>query len=352
MERSAIVGCLLGGAVGDALGLPREGLSPARAQRFFGAPDRHRMLFGRGMISDDTEHACLVAEALIRSGSDAKNFEQQLARGLRRWLLCFSVGGGAATFQACIKLCLGVSTSHSGVDSAGNGAVIRSALLGVVFGRDRNKLREYVRRSTRITHRNERAYQGALTVAVAAYISANESEVSGHLLLSQLRHVLDGKDSYYFIGLIEDAVDSARSKERVSNLALRLGCHRGITGFVEHTVPCVIQVWLRYPNNYQAALQEIIGAGGDTDTTAAILGSIIGAREGKGAIPERWLNGVVDWPQSNQWIEKLAATLSRQLNEGKPQSPPKIAWPLLVARNLLFALVVLLHGFRRILPPY
>ena len=55
-------GCLLGLAMGDALGLPLEGISPRRIARLQGAGEpRRRLLFGRGMISDDTDHACMTA---------------------------------------------------------------------------------------------------------------------------------------------------------------------------------------------------------------------------------------------------------------------------------------------------
>jgi hypothetical protein len=55
-------GTLLGMAVGDAVGLPREGLTPRRAQRLFGGPPmEHRLVFGRGMLSGDTELDHVVA---------------------------------------------------------------------------------------------------------------------------------------------------------------------------------------------------------------------------------------------------------------------------------------------------
>jgi len=60
-NEKAIIGCILGTAVGDALGLPYEGVAPRRAKRLLGPPDRYRFLFGHGMISDDTEHTCMVA---------------------------------------------------------------------------------------------------------------------------------------------------------------------------------------------------------------------------------------------------------------------------------------------------
>ncbi|MGB7325235.1 MAG: ADP-ribosylglycohydrolase family protein, partial [Rubripirellula sp.] len=60
MNHDAIIGCILGTAVGDALGLPYEGVSAKRAPRLLGPPDRNRFFLGRGMISDDTEHTCMV----------------------------------------------------------------------------------------------------------------------------------------------------------------------------------------------------------------------------------------------------------------------------------------------------
>ena len=62
MREDRILGVLLGTAVGDAIGLPFEGLSPARvARRLSRGPLNHSLVFGRGMISDDTEHVCMVA---------------------------------------------------------------------------------------------------------------------------------------------------------------------------------------------------------------------------------------------------------------------------------------------------
>ncbi|MCP4809501.1 MAG: ADP-ribosylglycohydrolase family protein, partial [Proteobacteria bacterium] len=48
-------------------------------------------------------------------------------------------------------------------------------------------------------------------------------------------------------------------------------------GYVYHTVPAVIHAWMAYPEDFRNALLDIIGCGGDTDTTGAILGAIVGA---------------------------------------------------------------------------
>ncbi len=68
MRQSAITGAILGTAAGDALGLPYEGLRPGERRGLLGEPDRHRLLVGRGMVSDDTEHACMTMQALDRCG--------------------------------------------------------------------------------------------------------------------------------------------------------------------------------------------------------------------------------------------------------------------------------------------
>ena len=84
MNARAILGCLIGTAVGDAPGLPYEGISPRRAFKMLGPPTRFRFLFGRGMVSDDTEHTVLVAESLIESGGEAALVEKAFARRLNR----------------------------------------------------------------------------------------------------------------------------------------------------------------------------------------------------------------------------------------------------------------------------
>ncbi len=77
MSDRAILGCLIGTAVGDALGLPYEGISPRRAAKMLGPPTHFRFLFCHGMVSDDTEHTVLVAESLIESGADGALLEKR-----------------------------------------------------------------------------------------------------------------------------------------------------------------------------------------------------------------------------------------------------------------------------------
>nr|MBA3848138.1 ADP-ribosylglycohydrolase family protein [Planctomycetota bacterium] len=65
-RRDRLVGLLLGQALGDALGLPLEGLSRERVARRRAGGRVPGMLFGRLLVSDDSEHALLTAQALLR----------------------------------------------------------------------------------------------------------------------------------------------------------------------------------------------------------------------------------------------------------------------------------------------
>ncbi|HEX9048258.1 MAG TPA: ADP-ribosylglycohydrolase family protein [Verrucomicrobiae bacterium] len=62
-----LTGVLLGTAVGDALGLPAENLSPERIRRLWQGQWRIRFICGRGMISDDTEHALMTGKEMMKS---------------------------------------------------------------------------------------------------------------------------------------------------------------------------------------------------------------------------------------------------------------------------------------------
>src|SRR3972149_1544402 len=112
-------GILLGTAVGDALGVSAEGLSPRRRQRLMPDGWRHRLLMGRGMVRDDTEHALFVGQSLLRHPADADAFQRRLAWHLRWWVAGLPAGIGMATARACLKLWLGFPPSRSGVFSAG-----------------------------------------------------------------------------------------------------------------------------------------------------------------------------------------------------------------------------------------
>lgn len=344
LREDAITGCLLGTALGDAVGLACEGLTWERQARLFPNLDGPRLVGHRGLVSDDTEHACLVAQALIESTGDAAVFERNFARRLRGWFLTLPAGVGLATLKACLKLCVGIPPERSGVMSAGNGPAMRSALLGVCFGEDLDTLRRLVRASTRVTHTDPRAEAGALAVAVAASYANRPAD-----FLPRLSPVLEDDE---LRGLLCKAAQSAAAGEATPTFANSLGLTRGVSGYVLHTVPVAVHAWLSHPNDLRAAVLAVVRCGGDTDTTGAIAGAIVGAGVGKDGLPDDWLAALSDWPRTTDWMTRLAAGLARVAQTKTPERALSLPLPAVLARNAVFTIVILAHGFRRLLPPY
>lgn len=360
---AALTDCLLGLAIGDAMGVPMENLSPRRIARLFPNLDRPRFVFGYGMGSDDTEHACMTAASLpIEDLSDAsaQAFRTSLAWRMRWWFLFGPAGIGLATLKACVKLWLGFASTKSGVWSAGNGPAMRSPVLGVAARRGA-ELADLVRASTRITHTDPKAEYGALAVAVLARLAAI-SRGSAAPLPDEFLATLDpflpnDAPANELRSLLRKAADHLGEGKTVSEFAIGLGLERGVTGYMYHTVPVAVFTFFRHADDYRAAVEATIRCGGDTDTVAAIAGAMVASRVGKAGIPTAWLNRYRDWPWSLYEIEVVAR---RRMGFG-PVSDYPPWWKVLLilmtpaislCRNLFFFAVVMAHVVRRMLPPY
>ena len=86
----SLEGCLIGQAVGDAMGLPMEGLSRRRGNRLYSHTHRMQFFFAYGMPSDDTDHVAMTASAMQVHDDRPERlaeFRSRLAWRLRFWLL-------------------------------------------------------------------------------------------------------------------------------------------------------------------------------------------------------------------------------------------------------------------------
>lgn len=351
-----LVGCILGTAVGDAMGLACEGLSRERQRRLFPDLDGYRLLpFGIGMSSDDTEHTCLLAQSSIECLNYAPELHEKVflsAFGwrLRFWLLGLPAGIGLATLRALLKLWIGFPGRYSGVYSAGNGPAMRSAFLGIFFGENPTHLRTMVRAATRITHTDPKAEYGAYAVALAAQMASRGETVTPQGYLAELREQIHDAE---FIALIEGVSDSVARGETPDAFADGIGCGRGVSGYMYHSVPCALHVWLTHQNDFRAAVLAIVRLGGDSDTTAAMVGGIVGARVGRDGIPREWLDKLREWPRTVDWMDRLGrVAAARHANSISADFVQPAGALKLLARNVFFLGVVLAHGFRRLLPPY
>jgi len=353
MDRAeAATGCILGTAVGDALGLACEGLSAGRQKRWFPSLDGYHLLFGKGLCSDDTEHTCMIAQSIIVSGGDDQLFARDFAWRLRWWLVGLPAGIGLATLRAILKLWLFVPGRWRGVFSAGNGPAMRSALLGVCFADDEARLVRINRLATRMTHTDPKAECGALAIALAARCSMRGHGVEAFFAdLTRLTMPL-GAAGAELVDLAMRARASAAAGEATGVFVKSLGCIKGVSGYMYHSVPAVLHAWFLHPRDYARAVTAIIRCGGDTDTTAAMLGAIVGAGLGRTGIPEKWIGDLVEWPRTAFWMESLAVKAAHAAQSGERGVAQPLSIVGLALRNAAFFMIVLGHGLRRLLPPY
>ncbi len=346
-------GLLLGTLLGDALGLPREGLSPRRAERLFGPGDLVPCLVpGWSTISDDTEHAALTGVALLWAGSDPEAFAAALGRELRLWFLALPPGIGFATVRAIGKLWLGFPPGSAGVRSQGNGPLMRSPLLGAVLSGDPDLRDRMVLASTRVTHRGPEVEEAALVAARAAGDAASgwsggfdPGRWSGAGGADRLGPIL--RERLDLVGA------SLTRGEEPAEFVARLGLSGGVTGWALDTLPAALYCWLRYPGDFRRSVGACIRLGGDADSTGALVGALAGASVGVSGLPEDWLSGVWSWPWTRERLVALAGDLTRSRGTaGRGSGLGPVRRVGMLARNLGVLAVVLGHGLRRLLPPW
>lgn len=175
-----IVGCVLGGAIGDAMGGPYEGRSaPVEIS------ERHRW-----RLSDDTQLTLATCEAVVEAGGAVD--PALIAARFAHWHRQRRVTGmGASTYKALTELADGADWALAGAKgerAAGNGAAMRIAPLAFYLDPGVETDRRAIRDVCRITHHHEEAYSGALAVAAAVRAASSGSWANGDDLLD---HVID-----------------------------------------------------------------------------------------------------------------------------------------------------------------
>jgi ADP-ribosylglycohydrolase len=227
---------------------------------------------------------------------------------------------------------------------------MRSAILGAFFADNSEKRHKFVLASSRLTHRGWQAETAALAVAEATALAAkNEGSPDVEQVLSIMRGLSQETEWEMRLTKLESCLKAGNS---VSDFALTLGLHDGITGYSLHVVPVALYAWLRHPGDFRLALTKAFECGGDTDTVGAILGALCGTTIGMKGIPAEWINNIWEWPRSCRFMVQLGERLANQKRSRVRLGPIRYFWPGLLPRNLLFLAVVLAHGFRRLAPPY
>lgn len=292
-------GTLIWGASGDALGRPGEGRTASQIRERYGRLENFRRWRGWrrgpiGTVTDDTQMSMCVAKSIIDTGRvDPDDLTEQFVD----WLPS-GRGVGRATTAAVIRLSYGLPWHAAGANSAGNGAAMRAAPIGLRFPRDPNELLIGAVTSAVVTHRNAMAATSAAMVAAGvAYCAQTDADRLNPD--SFVSHIVAAGNCINDQGAPERKPGSTRPirlTDRVCDVLSRLDqphyeafdyFRNG--AFVLESLPAAIWCFLRYRDDPEEALIIAASQGRDADTVASMAGNFIGAYRGASALPYRWI---------------------------------------------------------------
>lgn len=292
--RDSILGCILGGAIGDALGFSHEGKRPPIE---IADGDEWR-------LSDDTQLTLATCEAITSCGGLVD--PAAIADRFSHWHRARRVTGmGASTYKALTELVAGghwALVGRKGERAAGAGAAMRAAPLAFCLDPNDHAARRTIRDVSRITHHHDEAYAGALAVVMAVRAAAGGLWDGSNDLLRLVVEVLP--DTQVRDRLI--ALTEIEEEAPLREIARRFGC----SGYVVESIPLALCGASRIrSSDFKTVLLELIACGGDTDTNASIAGQVAGALIGRSRLPEEMAARTPD----RRLVEAVAGSFAESL---------------------------------------
>jgi ADP-ribosylglycohydrolase len=312
-----VLGCVLGGAVGDALGAPFEGLwshsiPPGPVLLAGYAPFEG---YPTGQYTDDTQLTVATLESVTRLGRlDPADVARRIAR---LWRSQAVVGPGGACTAAADRLLAGGHWADSGapVGQAGNGTAMRTAAVGLYFLSRPARLPAEVADVSRITHADPRSIAGGVAIASAArWLAADPAIEPDELAAAVAGDIRPWHPGFADLIAGLPARLTGDPQAELEYIAWAGGEAREfaapiITPYVVPTVLAAFWAVFRHPESWADAVAAAIGLGGDVDTLGAIVGGLMGARLGVTAIPAHLARDVLDAPRLRRLAHRYAEVI-------------------------------------------
>lgn len=314
------MGCIVGLAVGDALGYPAEfrtradvqqALGPAGIQDFVSQKDERfsrPIILGPkhppGTFTDDTQMSLAVLEGLLEAGE--RDLEDLMAAVARRFVAWSKSrdndrAPGETCMTGCHNLEAGVPWRQANVpNSKGCGSAMRVAPIGLYFSGDLQRAMEIARAQSLMTHGHPAALEGAAAAAamVALALKDTPPDLMHRIIEEQTRGRCRDFDEVW--ARVPDVIDLPPEEVLVDGVL-------GEGWVAEEAAASALYCYWRHERSFAECVLSAANTDGDSDSIAAIAGSISGARLGIHAIPERWRDGVEDAGR----LHGLGAALSK-----------------------------------------
>ncbi len=306
------LGCLLGLSLGDAFGAPFEGGVIERSLwRVIGTTRN-----GRKRWTDDTQMTFDIVESYLARGAiDPDDLAGRFA-GSYRWSRGY--GPGAAKVLRRIAKGQDWRTANRSIHpqgSFGNGAAMRSPVIGLIFAFRPEAMANAVTDSAIVTHAHPLAIEGASLVALAsaaAYRGGSADEIleASRLCISDER----------FRARFESARHWFETKQEPAPREVARILGRGIAAHES----CVTAVYLALrflDRDFESLHRFVVACGGDNDTIAAMAGAVWGAANGIDRLPSEWLDILENRETLIESARKLHSMIAQPPNMQTPTEP-------------------------------
>ena len=302
---SRAYGALAGLALGDALGMPTQAMSPEQIRAVYGritglvdgdASQPYAPGMPAGSVTDDTEQALLVASLLVRGrGSSSGRVALdagEFAHALLAWEDSMIERGsldllGPSTKAALERVRAGEDPLSVGGAGTTNGAAMRVTPIGIAMSTaDPEAFADAVWSSCQVTHATRQGFQSAALVAAAVSLALDWPEASASDMTTLLWKAVSYVDSLPECGAWTPDPDVVAATRRAMQLVANpasssLEClveQVGTSVASAQAIPMAFALLARDPS--PQALLDAANLGGDTDTIGAIAGAILGAALG------------------------------------------------------------------------
>ena len=350
---SRAYGALAGLALGDALGMPTQEMSPEQIRSVYGritglvdgdASQPYAPGMPAGSVTDDTEQALLVASLLVRgrgtsSGRVALD-AGEFAHALLDWEDSMIERGsldllGPSTKAALERVRAGEDPLSVGGAGTTNGAAMRVTPIGIaVSTADPEAFADAVWSSCQVTHATRQGFQSAALVAAAVSMGIDWDTPSASDMTALLWKAVSYVDSLPERGAWTPDPDVVAATRRAMQLVANpasssLEClveQVGTSVASAQAIPMAFALLARDPS--PRALLDAANIGGDTDTIGAIAGAILGAALGEQVLPADSLSMIEEVSHLNlpsvalELLELRDQALVGRQEESAPASSP------------------------------
>ncbi|MBS4197354.1 ADP-ribosylglycohydrolase family protein [Lederbergia citri] len=307
-------GCLLGGAIGDALGWPVEFMSLDEIHHRYGLEgiqDLQISSSGKAEITDDTQMTLFTVEGMLRAETRGVlkgicHPPSVVFHAYQRWLLTqgyprvieyewiydgwllkvkelFEQRAPGNTCLSALNSRIQGSIEEPINDSKGCGGIMRVAPAGLFYRKEKSF--DMAAKFAALTHGHPSGYlsAGALAYLIASIIEGQDLETAVKNTMFELENYdYHNECSQILKKALELSIRNLADIDAITELG------EGWVG--EEALAISVYCALKYQDDFKKALIVAVNHNGDSDSTGAITGNILGAFLGFGKIPEEWIN--------------------------------------------------------------